>query len=199
MDGFRAFKYYTALKLHFTSPKFNVFVNRGHVKGSYQKFLLRNDFSLFERLAKQYPVDKDYIQYIASNFMYGNPNVIYQSEEGVANYKEFIRRRQSMTRVFTDDLDTIVQSGAQYTLGGSKIPDVLQLYLSNRITIETMVILEQLDGILGKLRENSQISLLLDQDLLRIEKSQGFVKYDSYKIMSPYLSFLEEIQGTTNG
>jgi hypothetical protein len=199
MNGFRAFKYYTAIKLHFTNPKFDVFVNRGRVKGTLDRFLMRNDRMLFERLAKDYPVDKDCIQYIASNFMYGNQNVVYDSSTSVTNYKEFIRRRQSITHVFTNDLDTIVKSGAQYTFGGSKIPDVLQLYLSNRITLETMVILDQLDGILGKLRENSQISLLLDQDLLRIEKSQGFVKYDSYKVMSPYLSFLEDIQGTANG
>ena len=50
MTGFKAFRYYVALKLHFTKDKFNVFENRGNVKGSYQAFDARNDKFLFEKL-----------------------------------------------------------------------------------------------------------------------------------------------------
>lgn len=199
MNGFKAFKYYLAIKLHFTSPKFNVFVNRGHIKGSYQKFLLRNDYMLFEKVAKMYPADKDFIQYVASNYMYNHPNMIYEIEQGTANYKEYIRRKQSMTRIFQNDLDTIINSGAQYDFSGSKIPDVLKLFLGGKISIETVVILDQLDGITEQLRQNDHIALLLNNDLLRIEKARGFVKYDVYKIMTHYQTFLEEIQGNTNG
>lgn len=199
MNGFTAFKYYTAIKLHFTSPKFNVFVNRGRVRGSHQKFLMRNDYLLFEKLAKQYPNDKDCIQYIASNFMYGNANVVYEQDEGVANYKEYLRRKQSITRVFANDLDTILKEGAQLNFSGSTIPDILQLYMSKRITIETLVILNDLHDIMTTMKENQHLQLMLGDDLLRIEKAKGFVKYDSYRVMQPYQSFLEELQGTTNG
>lgn len=199
MNGFTAFKYYTAIKLHFTSPKFNVFVNRGRVRGSHQKFLMRNDYLLFEKLAKQYPNDKDCIQYIASNFMYGNPNVVYEQDEGVANYKEYLRRKQSITRVFANDLDTILKEGAQLNFSGSTIPDILQLYMSKRITIETLVILNDLHDIMTMMKDNQHLQLILGDELLRIEKSKGFVKYDSYKVMQPYQSFLEELQGTTHG
>lgn len=199
MNGFTAFKYYTAIKLHFTSPKFNVFVNRGRVRGSHQKFLMRNDYLLFEKLARQYPNDKDCIQYIASNFMYGNANVVYEQDEGVVNYKEYLRRKQSITRVFANDLDTILKEGAQLNFSGSTIPDILQLYMSKRITIETLVILNDLHDIMTMMKENQHLQLILGDELLRIEKSKGFVKYDSYKVMQPYQSFLEELQGTTNG
>jgi len=199
MNGFKAFKYYTSIKLHFTSPKFNVFVNRGHVKGSQQRFLMRNDYLLFEKLARQYPTDKDFIQYIASNFMYGNTNVVYDSEQGITNYREYLRRRQSITRVFVNDLDAIVKSGAQLEFNGSKIPDLLKLYMSKEVTIETLVILDDLHGILDQIKQNNHLQLVLGGDILTIEKAKGFVKYDSYKIMTPYISFLEEIQGTVHG
>lgn len=202
MNGFQVFKYYTAVRLHFTNSTFNVFVNRGHIKGSVDRFNNRNDRLLFEKVARMFPNDKDCIQFLAANFMYGNPEFIYELPTAEVNYKEYIRRRQSITKIFSDDLDTIARQGARYgddEFTGQKIPDVLQLYLAKRITLETVVILDTLDDIVSRLRRGTHVSLLLGDDLRKIEKSRGFVKYDSYKIMSPYHNFIEEIQGNLNG
>jgi hypothetical protein len=48
MDGFKAYRYYLAIKLHFTTDKFNVFENRGNVKGTREAFNARNDRYIFE-------------------------------------------------------------------------------------------------------------------------------------------------------
>lgn len=199
MDGYRAYKYYAAIKLHFTSPKYDVFKMKGRVRCSPEKFQSRNDHYLFEKLGGRFSADKDYVQYIAANFMYRNPNVIYGAQEAEQNYKEYIRRKQSITKVFQDDLHTIIKSGAKYEFTGPKIPKVIQLWLSDKITLETMVILNDFDGIVDKLRQNQQISLLYDAELLRIEKAKGFVKYNSSRVMSAYQEFLEDIKGNTNG
>jgi len=194
MNGFKAFKYYMALRLHFTTPKFNVFVNKGRVKGSHATFLLRNDSGLFERLSRLFNTDRELIQYIASNFMYGNPNMVYDADQGMENYKEYQRRKQSITKVFEDDLHTIVNSGSKYQdFGGHKIPDVIQLYLSKKITIETLVILDDLDGIVNELRKGTHIPLILGEELLKIEKSKGFVRYNAQRVMVPYTEFCESM------
>lgn len=198
MDGFKAFKYYTAIKLHYTNPKFDVFVNRGRVKGSFSSFTNRNDRMLFEKIARQFPNDKDCIQYIAANFMYGNPNLVYHADEAMDNYKEYIRRKQAITRIFAVDLATIIDSGADYDFSGQKIPDVIQLLMAKKISLETIVILNDMDGIVEKMKQSS-VALLMGDELLKIEKSKGFVKYDSYKVMGLYQNFLEEIKGNTNG
>lgn len=200
MDGFKAYKYYLAIKLHFTNPKFNVFVNRGNVRGSIDKFLLRNDHQLFEKVAKQFQTDKELIQFVASNFMYNNPSPVHNLEEGMSNYKEYIRRKQSISRIFENDLDTILKSGAQYyDFSGQKIPDVVQLYLAKKITIETVVILDTFDGLVEKLQQNNHLSLLLGEELLRISKSRGFVRFDPNKVINPYVQFTEETKRPSNG
>lgn len=191
MDGFKAFKYYTALKLHFTTPKFNVFSNRGHVKGSYDKFLNRNDHRIFEALARRFS-DKDFIQYVASNFMYGHPDMIYDATDAMTNYKEYQRRKQSITKIFSDDLQTIVDSGAHYNFSGFKIPDVIQLLMSNKITLETVVILNDKNHFVDQMKQ-SVVALLLGDELLRIEKARGFVKYDEEKIKPLYIKFIEDV------
>jgi len=199
MDGFRAFKYYTAVKLHFTSQKYDVFVTNGRVKSSMEKFVGRNDRMIFEKLARQFKLEKEYIQYIASNFMYDNPDVVYDPNSGMTNYKEYLRRRQSMTKIFRDDLSTIAESGAQYEFSGNKIPDVLQLYMAKQITLETMVILNKLDGVVSKFKQIPHVALLLDSELSKIEKSAGFVKFDKQKVADAYMQFKEEQQGTYHG
>lgn len=199
MDGFKAYKYYMALKLHFTDPRFNVFVNRGRVRGTRDKFMARNDRMIFEKLARQFDTEKEYIQYIAASLMYGHSQVVYEPSDAMANYKEFLRRRQSITKIFTDDLAKIIDTGAQYNFSGQDVPDLLQLLMSKQITLETMVILNDLDAIVDKMKQNNQIVLLLGDELMRIEKSKGFIKYDSARIMSPYLSFLEDLKGNANG
>ena len=201
MDGFKVYKYYTAIKLHFTRRTFNVFENKGHIKGKYEVFAGRNDRMLFERLARNHPKDRECIQYIACNFMYNNAEMVYNQQEAEVNFKEYTRRRQSMTKIFTDDLHTIIKSGALYSteeFTGSKIPDVLQLYLAGKITIETMSILNDLDDIIRKARSNTQLELILDSELTRIEKTKGFVKYDSYRVMNPYQEFVQHFQEQVN-
>jgi len=198
LDGFKAYKYYMAIKLHFTSPKYNVFVTRGHVKGTYDAFAGRNDRMLFEKLARQYPNDRECIQYIASNFMYGNSNVVYHTDESLANYKEYLRRKQSLTHIFTNDLHTIIDSGAHYEFSGLKIPDVLQLLMAKRITLETVVILNSIDHFVDSLKQGA-VALLLGDELMKIEKSKGFVKVDSAKTLKLYQQFLEDIKGNENG
>jgi len=193
MNGFKAFKYYAAIKLHFSQQSFDVFANRGKLKGSYEKFLMRHDHKLFDQLARQFD-EKEYIRYLAANFMYGNDNVVYSAPDAMANYKEFLRRRQSITRIFQNDLEVIKNSGAKYDFSGLKIPDVLQLLLANKITIETVVILDDLDNIVTKMKQNQQLNLLLGDELRRIEKSRKFIKFDRNKIMEPYVEFRKEVQ-----
>lgn len=200
MDGFRAYKYYAAIKLHFTSEKYDVFKSKGRVRCSLNTFQSRNDRYLFERIGTKFSSDKDYIQYIASNFMYRNPNVIYSADQADTNYTVYLRRKQSITKVFGDDLQSMIDNNAQYyDFSGSKIPDVVQLWLSDRITLETAVILNDLDHYTSRLKDNSHVNLLLGEDLLRLEKSKQFVKYNPYKIMDQYQSFLEEIKGNKHG
>lgn len=195
MDGFQAFKYYTAVKLHFTSPRFDLQQTKGKVKGSRERFETRNDRMLFEKLSRSFSSDQEYIRYIASNFMYGCQDVIYDTPRAQSNYKEYVRRRQSITKIFTDDLDTILNQGVQYNFSGHSIPDVVRLYLTKQITLETLVILDRFDDIVKRIRSglSTQLALMMSDDLLRIERAKMFVKYDELKVSAPYFNFLDQL------
>ena len=73
VNGFKAYKYYMAVKLHFTTDKYNVFDTGGKGKGSVDAFKRRSDRFHFENIAHKISEDKKLIQYYVANFAYGNP------------------------------------------------------------------------------------------------------------------------------
>ena len=108
MDGFKAYRYYLAIKLHFTTDKFNVFENRGNVRGTREAFNARNDRYIFEKLAQKRSDDKEIIQFFVSNFAYGKDTAIYAGQEAEDNYQLWTKRKQSITKIFIDDLASLL-------------------------------------------------------------------------------------------
>lgn len=195
MDGVKAYKYYMAIKLHFTSEKFNVFENKGAIKGTREKIQSRNDYYIFDKLGRRFSTDKEYIQYIASNFMYGNHDVVYNvGYESESLYKEYIKRKQSITKVFADDCHTIINELDKINFTNNQLPYIISLYLANRITLETVRILDDKLNIIQHLKLKNQMVYKMFEDSLRIiEKSKGFVKYNKDKTDMVY----EDIIGDT--
>jgi hypothetical protein len=191
-----------AIKLHFSQDNFDVFKNRGSVKGTRDTFNSRNDRFFFDKLARKYSSDRDLIQFYVANFAYGNESVIYSQEESQSNIIEWTRRKESITKIFSDDCSTIINdaykkkltedSVINFTL--NKYPSILTLYLGKQISLETIRILDDFDELLSKWKSNSSLTLLWDSEIRRLAKSKGFVKYDTNKVSTVYQSFKEELK-----
>jgi len=202
MDGFKAYKYYMAIKLHFTKDSFNVFKNRGSIKGTREAFNARNDRYMFEKLARKFPVDKDLIQFFVANFAYGNDNVIYAQEESQDSLFEWQKRKQSMTKIFEDDLNKILMDAYKRKIKESSIlnftcnqyPSILNLYLGKQIGIETLRIIDDFENLLDSWKQHSSMLLLWENEIRKVEKINGFIKYDSAKVKLVYDKFKEEIK-----
>lgn len=201
MDGFKAYKYYIAVKLHFTTDKFDVFLNP-NVKGSRDVFESRNDRRIFENLARRFPKDYDVIQYYVSNFAYGHDASVYSLGESDRNMTLWQKRKQAITQVFKFDCDTVVlhlekNNLTESELFGGQIPELLKLFLGGHVSVETMCILESLCGYIDSWKSNA--NLLWESECRKISKCRGFVKYDPTKIQPIYLKFKEELQELQNG
>ena len=202
MDGFKAYKYYMAVKLHFTKDEFDVFKNRGNIKGTREAFNARNDRYGFEKLARKYPVDRDLIQFFAANFAYGNDAVVYASEEAETNLLEWNKRKQSITKIFSDDCSKILMDAYKnklkeddiFNLTNKSYSSILKLYLGKQISLETVRIIDDLHPVIHSWKQNTSMLLLWENEIRRIEKSNGFVKYDKDKVIKVFTDFKEEVQ-----
>ena len=200
MDGFKAYKYYMAIKLHFTSEKYNVFATRGNVKGTRDAFNARNDRYIFEKLAQKYD-DREIIQFFVSNFAYGNDTAIYGNSEAEELYSEWQRRKQSITKIFIDDLTNIMNmcDVHRFTTDGilksknGELPVLTSMFLSGKITIETMRMIDDIEPFLHSWENDPMLKIVMGDKLLRAEKLKGFVKYDKDKITKIFNHFKEEL------
>jgi hypothetical protein len=202
VDGFKAYRYYLAVKLHFTTEKYNVFETRGHVKGTREAFNAKNDRYIFEKLANKYSTDKDIIQFFVANFAYGHNEVVYNIQESETNYLKWMKTKQSISKIFVDDLATMLTSIEtsgilstylfNYSTDGD-YPVALKLFIGGKISIETLRIIDDVYPILEAWKKNSAAASIWDTDFRRIKKLQGFVKYDSSKILNIFNHFREEL------
>ena len=198
MTGFKAFRYYLALKLHFNNDKYNVFENKGNIKYSYENFNSRNDRHIFEKLARKFDTDKNLIQFLVANFAYGHDNMIFAIEEANEYYLEWQKRKQSISRIFKDDLNTIELESQKNALSLDQIinftlneyPSIIKLYLGKKIAIESISILNDLLDFIPKWKQNPSGMLILESDIRRIEKLKGFVKYEQEKIKPIFNEFI---------
>jgi hypothetical protein len=201
MDGLKAYKYYMAIKLHFNNDKFNVFENRGRINCPRETFDNRNDRFTFEKLARKYDTDKELVQFYASNFAYGNENVIYSIEEGEENYFEWNRRKESMSKIFSDDCNTIILNAQMNDLQKDDIfnftlndyPCIIKLFLGGKITLESVRILDDIKPFLDKPISPSFL-MIMEREIRRIRKATGFVKYDVNRVKPIYEHFIEEFE-----
>jgi IS30 family transposase len=131
--------------------------------------------------------------------MYGNDAVVYNENDAEDNLQEWNRRRESLTRVFENDLNEVVLQKERNNLSREQIfkftldsyPLLLKMYIGKKVTIETMFLLNKLDEYL-KLWHNSSM-LLWEEERRRIEKCEGFVKFDAPKLSQIYSKFLGEL------
>jgi len=202
MDGFKAYKYFMAVRLHFTTDKYDVFESGGRVMGSRSTFDKRRDRGLFEKLAEKFSSDKDLIQFFVANFAYGNNGVVYSSESHDL-YESWQNRKQSITRSFEVDLIALSRvleterKPYEYLFDTEDCsPPLLNLYLSKAISLETMSIINDLDPYLDKWEP---LIMLWKDEFRIIRKVRKFVKYNENVIQSKYQSFKEEFLEPDHG
>jgi hypothetical protein len=183
IDPFESYKLYNALKLHFETDYDAVKYNfKSNV--SSQSFFKRRDKYFFAKIAKHY--EKDLKGYYIANFKHGVSYVGEMvNEVGEKNYIEHRKTLESLTRVFQNDINKLSEQKMEFDdlfkSEDGQHPLIIQLWMQEEITLETVVILNSLIGFIP--RESKKISdTLIWPDIKRkIEKYTPFVNFDSTK------------------
>lgn len=174
MEPFQVYRHYLALKLHFTTEKYDVIEQQGRVKASKNAFLKRNDLFAIRKIAETLS-DEEVIKFLVSNFITGDKWGGVFDTRSKEVYEKWKRRTEALSYVFEQEVTKIVNNCVKYNIRFEdcfKIkaglhPYILKMYLKGDVSIETLVILNELTQF-GKKFDEEMSDDLVWPDISRI-------------------------------
>lgn len=187
MEPFEVYRYYLALRLHFTTDKYDAIQQRGKVRASRQAFLKRNDLLAIRRVAETYS-DKEVVDFLVSNFVSGDRWGGVFDIEAKERFTQWKKRIEALTYTFRKEIESLQtemeKQGKTFTdifvISKNEHPYILKSYLRQKTSVETMVILNQFYNYVETFDKD------LDGDLLWPDLSRIIKKYE------PFLSIKKE-------
>ena len=190
MNGYDLYGLYQAIKLHFTSETYNFFHYDGKTRVSIDAFQKRRDKFLFHRLARKYR-DDEMVPFLVANFVHSDDNWTKSllEEEAEEAYRDWKRRTDSMTKVYTEDLQKIANKdnfNDLFKVEDGQFPKLLMLFMQNEITIETMVILNNIFDYIRIWDKKISDDIIYPKVSRKIRKYGAFlaVNVDKYKSLT---------------
>ena len=148
MTAFDCYKTYLAIKQHFTQPAYDYFRYYGATSASMTSFNRRKDKYFFEKMSRQ-KTDSEIKEYFVANFVYpSNPQSVWIGEiikEGENNYNTWLKINQSLAYYYKEDLEILFNTeDFKSVMECRGHPILLKKYLSGRINLETLVIMNKI-------------------------------------------------------
>ncbi len=188
MEPYDVYRYYLALKLHFTTDNYDVIKNKGRVRASKQAFFKRKDLFAIKKIANTY-ADKDIVDFLVANFVSGDKWGGVFDTDSKTRYLEWKKKIESLSYNFTNEIKTIemfctaknISFTELFVSNKSQHPGIVKLYLSKLISIETLTILDVIENF------SNQLDIQLKDDIVwpdvsrTIKKYRPFLQFDKVK------------------
>jgi len=146
---FDAYKCYLSLKRHFVDDKYDYHKYCGKSRATIQSFYKRKDRMWFEKISRQ-KTDEEVVDFFVANFVSCNdPESLWIGEmikEGETRYQNWQKKVQSLSYVFKQESQSLFEENKfEDVFKCSKgHPVLLKKYLSGKISLETMVLLDKI-------------------------------------------------------
>ena len=145
---FETYQTYLSMKSHFTNSMYDFFKYGGKSRATMSSFNKRKDKYWFEKTSRKYS-DQQITDFLLSNFVSTDtPQNLWIGEiinSGERNYAEWMRRQQSLTYLFKEQLnELLLENNLDEVFDCSKgHPPLLKKYLGGETSLETLTILEK--------------------------------------------------------
>ena len=184
MEAFDVYRSYLALKLHFTTDKYDAIKQRGRVRATKQSFFKRTDLLNIRKIAEKYS-EKEVVDFLVANFVSGDRWGGVFDSEAKHNYLDWKRRMEAMSYTFKNDIDKILFNCEKNNYKFDDVfysdtnhPIILRMYLGKHISIETLVILNQINNYTDRLDEKLKNDLVWPDVSRILKKYPPFLKIE---------------------
>lgn len=201
MNGFDVFKIYQAIKLHFTSPKYNYFVYNGKTNATLDSFERRRDKFMFHKLARKYD-EQEIISFLVANFVSDNHKWTKDllGPEATETYLNWKKVTESISFRFQNDIEKLLgenktpkEFNKLFVINSGAYPVLLEKLLQKDITLETVTILNSVMNFTENWDKQIDDDIVYPKVSLKIRKYGAFLSVDVKKYKNILLSLLHAI------
>ena len=144
MEPIDVYLMYCAMKAHFGKGDYDFVRFGGKSKVSRNSFWKRKDRSFFVKLSRKYKTSDEIKDYLVSNFVKENKGWVGNFTD--KNYTQW--KNVNIVEKFEKDITPLLQDFDEgkfiFAVPESSHPKLLKEYLGKRVSLETMIILDEL-------------------------------------------------------
>ena len=185
LSAFDTYVLFLSLKNHFTQEKYDYFKYNGKIKNvSKENFLMNKDRFLYQRICREYD-DKSILDFFVANFIKGKVWIRdFLEEEARDDYMAYLKRKQSLTYTFTNDLDRFFSNHSPDTAFRIKggVPPILNAVMCGTVSPETFSIMNRFLQLSAIYDEKLDGDFLWTKYRLLAHKVHPFLEYDKDKM-----------------
>lgn len=187
LSAFDTYALYLALKQHFTQDSYDYFKYHGKTRANKESFMQRKDKYQFQKLSRMYS-DEEMRDFLIANLMKEKTWVGDLLEEDANdNYLAYLRRKQSLSYVFSNELDELFshdppERAFKVGQGHLHLPPILNFIMCGAMSPETFVILDRFIGFSSTLDKRLADDYLWSKYRMLPRKLHPFLSYDKDKM-----------------
>lgn len=183
IEPFDAFRFYQSIKLHFESDSYDAIKYNYKTSANHKSFWKRKDKIFFAKVGRKFDDVESLIDYYAAQMAAGNKWIgeMIQNEN---TYMQFLKKKEAMAYLFEQDLLKLKEEFDQFNdlFIINVHPNIVNKYLADEISIETVVIINKLVGFMTKADKQITETIVWPDVSRKIRKYAAFVKFDSKKM-----------------
>jgi hypothetical protein len=187
MTGFEVYKMYLSLKLHFTTDTFDYLKYGNAAKASQQSFDGRRDKFFFVKLSRTFKEEELREFFVANMIVEDKVYPATLVREGAKNYQEYLKRKQSLSYRFKEDVMTLHDIShlfdKLFILDGMH-PPLLKAHLGGKISIETLAIFNKIFNYVDNFDKIIKEEIVWKPIRNRVVKYEPFIFIDKGKYKS---------------
>jgi hypothetical protein len=192
MSAIECYKEYLALKNHFTKTSYDYFKYNGKVKVNPSSFESRKDKLFFQKLAKHPDVKNFLVANLSLNEKLWIRELAY-SDEAEKVYKDWVKRQQSFTYLFKQDLSKLdTDFNVNFVVKNNEHPILLKRYFAKEISLETLCLLLEFADAKKYWDTKMQYDLVWDNSKIKIEKYTPFINVDKNNLKKIVIDYFDE-------
>ena len=191
MEPIDVYIMYCAMKAHFSRKDYDFFKYGGKTKVSRDSFWKRKDRFFFVKLSKKYKTEIEIRNYLVSNFIKDKSGYIANFSE--ENYNSWLLRRSGFFDQFVIEMKPFINEFEPlFEVKNSSHPKLLKEFLGSRVSLETMLVLDELVSFSKKWDQQLEDDIVW-VDLKKLMKNyKGFLTINKNRYRIKLLKLIEE-------